>query len=78
MTPVAMIPMYTPEEAIVELEYAVKTLGLKVAMMPSLRAASDSRGRRARGEPRRTPNGSTCWRSTASTTTTRCGRSASS
>ena len=36
LTPVAMIPMYTPEEAIVELEYAVKTLGLKVAMMPSL------------------------------------------
>ncbi|MGB6563916.1 MAG: amidohydrolase family protein, partial [Candidatus Binataceae bacterium] len=36
LTPVAMIPMYTPGEAIVELEYAVKTLGLKVAMMPSL------------------------------------------
>jgi hypothetical protein len=36
LTPVAMIPMYTPEEAIVELEYAVKTLRLKVAMMPSL------------------------------------------
>ena len=36
LTPVAMIPMYTPDEAIVELEYAVKTLGLKVAMMPSL------------------------------------------
>ncbi|MGB6565221.1 MAG: hypothetical protein WBE69_21680, partial [Candidatus Binataceae bacterium] len=34
LTPVAMIPMYTPGEAIVELEYAVKTLGLKVAMMP--------------------------------------------
>ncbi|HVA40533.1 MAG TPA: amidohydrolase family protein, partial [Candidatus Binataceae bacterium] len=36
LTPVAMIPMYTPEEAIVELEYAVRTLRLKVAMMPSL------------------------------------------
>jgi predicted TIM-barrel fold metal-dependent hydrolase len=36
LTPVAMIPMYTPAEAMVELEYAVKTLGLKVAMMPSL------------------------------------------
>jgi len=36
LTPVAMIPMHTPAEAIVELEYAVKTLGLKVAMMPSL------------------------------------------
>jgi predicted TIM-barrel fold metal-dependent hydrolase len=49
LTPVAMIPMYTPDEAIVELEYAVRTLGLKVAMMPSLlrrpiRAAIDPGG----------------------------------
>ncbi|HYK64825.1 MAG TPA: amidohydrolase family protein, partial [Patescibacteria group bacterium] len=36
LTPVAAIPMYTPQEAIEELEYAVRTLGLKVAMMPSL------------------------------------------
>ena len=36
LTPVAMIPMHTPQEAIVELDYAVKTLGLKVVMMPSL------------------------------------------
>ena len=33
ITPAAMIPMDTPEEAIAELEYAVKTLGLKVVMM---------------------------------------------
>jgi predicted TIM-barrel fold metal-dependent hydrolase len=32
MTPAAVIPMNTPEEAIAELEYAVTHLGLKVAM----------------------------------------------
>jgi predicted TIM-barrel fold metal-dependent hydrolase len=36
MTPAAVIPMHTPEEAIEELEYAVGQLGLKVAMMASL------------------------------------------
>jgi predicted TIM-barrel fold metal-dependent hydrolase len=34
MTPVAVIPMHTPAEAIAELEYAVGTLGLKAALMP--------------------------------------------
>jgi predicted TIM-barrel fold metal-dependent hydrolase len=33
MTPVAIIPMYTPQEAIDELEYAVKELGMKVPLM---------------------------------------------
>jgi predicted TIM-barrel fold metal-dependent hydrolase len=33
MTPAAVIPMHTPEEAIAELEYVVKTLGLKAAMI---------------------------------------------
>src|SRR5437764_10677660 len=36
MTPAAIIPMHTPEEAIAELEYAVKQLGYKVAMFGSL------------------------------------------
>src|SRR5215475_4154896 len=31
--PVAVIPMHTPQEAIEELEYAVKTLGMKAVMM---------------------------------------------
>jgi len=35
MTPAAVIPMHTPEEAIEELEHAVKVLGLKVAMFPT-------------------------------------------
>ncbi|MFI5352634.1 MAG: amidohydrolase family protein [Candidatus Binatales bacterium] len=34
LTPAAVIPMHTPDEAIAELEYARKTLGLKVAMIP--------------------------------------------
>jgi predicted TIM-barrel fold metal-dependent hydrolase len=33
ITPAAVIPMYTPAEAIEELEYAVGTLGLKAAML---------------------------------------------
>src|SRR5262249_17832445 len=33
MTPAAVIPMHTPEEAIAELGYAVQTLGLKAAMI---------------------------------------------
>ena len=33
MTPVAVIPMYTPQEAIEELEYAVKVLGMKVPLL---------------------------------------------
>jgi len=36
MTPAAIIPMHTPEEAIEELEFAVKELGYKVAMLGSL------------------------------------------
>ena len=36
VTPAAVIPMHTPQEAIEELEYAVGQLGLKVAMMASL------------------------------------------
>jgi predicted TIM-barrel fold metal-dependent hydrolase len=33
MTPVAVIPMSTPQEAIEELEYAVKVLGMKVPLL---------------------------------------------
>jgi predicted TIM-barrel fold metal-dependent hydrolase len=36
MTPAAIIPMHTPDEAIAELEFAVKELGYKVAMFGSL------------------------------------------
>ncbi len=36
LTPAAVIPMHTPQEAIAELEYAAGTLRLKVAMMSSL------------------------------------------
>jgi predicted TIM-barrel fold metal-dependent hydrolase len=36
LCPAAVIPMYTPEEAIAELEHAVKQLGFKVALFGSL------------------------------------------
>jgi hypothetical protein len=36
LTPAAVIPLHTPQEAFDELEYAVGQLGLKVAMMASL------------------------------------------
>ena len=36
VTPAAIIPMYTPEEAIEELDYVTRELGLKVIMMGSL------------------------------------------
>jgi predicted TIM-barrel fold metal-dependent hydrolase len=36
MTPAALIPMHTPQEAIEELDYAVKTLGLKAIMIGSI------------------------------------------
>jgi predicted TIM-barrel fold metal-dependent hydrolase len=35
MTPVAIIPMFTPQEAIDELDYAVTRRGFKVVMLPS-------------------------------------------
>jgi predicted TIM-barrel fold metal-dependent hydrolase len=35
MTPAAIIPMFTPEEAIAELDYAVGERGFKVVMLPS-------------------------------------------
>ena len=35
LTPAAVIPMHTPEEAIAELEYATKQLGAKVCMLGS-------------------------------------------
>ena len=36
MTPAAVIPMHTPDEAIAEMEYVTRELGLKVIMMGSL------------------------------------------
>lgn len=46
MTVVAVIPMHTPGEAIEELEYAVKHLGMKAIVMPSyaLRPLANGKG----------------------------------
>jgi predicted TIM-barrel fold metal-dependent hydrolase len=55
MTPAAVIPMHTPEEAIEELEYVTKQLGLKVVMLwsmirrpiPALATSDSEAGKRA-------------------------------
>jgi len=46
MTPAAVIPMYTPQEALDELEYAVRTLGFKAVLLTSYvrRPISDGSG----------------------------------
>jgi len=36
MTPVALVPTHTPEEAVAELEHAVRSLGMKAAMINGL------------------------------------------
>src|SRR5437660_4646599 len=53
MTPAAIIPMHTPEEAIEELEYAVKQLGYKVAMLGSLMARPVEAAGKVEGEAAR-------------------------
>ena len=47
MTPAAIIPMHTPDEAIAELEFVTKQLGSKVGMFGSAHAAA--RCRRSNG-----------------------------
>jgi len=53
MTPAAVIPMNTPQEAVDEMDYVVKTLGLKVIMMAGhvrrpIPAVAESVARRSR------------------------------
>ena len=45
LTPAAVIPAHTPDEAIAELEYAVQTLGLKAAVLNSYVARAEPDGR---------------------------------
>jgi predicted TIM-barrel fold metal-dependent hydrolase len=45
LTPAAVIPSHTPEEAIAELEYAVEQLGLKAAVLNSYVARAEPDGR---------------------------------
>lgn len=59
MTPVAMIPMHTPEEAIAELDHAVGRLGLKAIMINGLihrPLGGEAHGSPASAEGPRTPN----------------------
>ena len=75
LTPAAIIPMHTPEEAIDELEFVTRQLGLKVGMFgSSMRAAGGAAQVRIQASK---PCGTTCSASTARTTTIRYGRSAS-
>jgi predicted TIM-barrel fold metal-dependent hydrolase len=53
MTPAAIIPMHTPEEAIEELEFAVKQLGYKVAMLGSLMDRPVAAAANVEGEAKR-------------------------
>ena len=74
LTPVAAIPMHTPEEAVAELEYAVTHLGFKAVLCAGyvqrpVRGAGRTRTRRWRA----TRSGWTSSASTRPTTTTRCG-----
>lgn len=64
----ALVPMNTPRQAVAELEYAVRELGLNRLSSP------DTRG----GPSGKTPTDWTCSVSTVSTTTTRSGPRASS
>ena len=79
LTPAAVIPVHTPEEAIAELEFVTKQLGSKVCMFGSgVRRPLPA----ARWEPtRRSPSmrgASTSSASIATTITTRFGRNAAS
>ena len=46
MTPTALIPMFTPEEAVAELNYTVGTLGLKAVVMTGVVPRRPRRRRR--------------------------------
>jgi len=76
--PAAIIPMYTPEEAIEELEFAATQLGFKVIMVGGLMRRPVAAVAQEQPRPRSTPSGSTSSASTATTTTIRCGRNAAS
>ena len=79
LTPAAVIPMHTPEEAIDELEFVTKQLGSKVGMFGSGDRRASYRSPRA--STRRSP-ALPCIMissaSTATTITTRSGRNAAS
>ena len=76
MTPAAVIPMHTPEEALAELDH-VKELGLKVVMMSSLirRPVPDVAKQSARVSALRSVDGH-AGSGQRATTTIRCGRNA--
>ncbi len=75
MTPAAIIPMHTPDEAIAELEFVTKQLGSKVGMFGSAMPRPGGFGRRATTwTPTASPSGTKCSASTASMIMTRSGQ----
>ena len=80
LTPAAVIPMHTPDEAIEELEFVTKQLGAKVCMFGSGVAPAACRTAKGVDPPTSpaTPVLTTSSASTATTTTTRSGRNAAS
>ncbi len=83
LTPVAGIPMSTPQEAIEELEFAVKTLGLKVINIPGgvkrpIKPLPTNIPPAITPRLPNTPTTPTSTASTASMTTTRSGPRSSS
>ena len=75
MTPAAIIPMHTPEEAIAELEFVTKQLGSKVGMFGSAHAAQGAVGRPPTiPTPTASRSATRCSASTASMISTRCGQ----
>jgi hypothetical protein len=78
MTPAAVVPVHTPEEAIEEATYAVRELGLKVIMIANhVRRPVPAAARGVADSAQRAP---TSIRSASRVlrTTTRSGRSAES
>lgn len=74
IVPVATIPMHTPQEAIDELEYSVRRLGLKASMMASYVRRPIPQVASEFPKPPAIRIGWTHSDSTASTTTIRSGR----
>jgi hypothetical protein len=78
MIPAAIIPMYTPEEALEELEFAAKQLGYRVMMVGGLMRRPVPALAEAHPAPRSSSNGTASSASTATTTMIPGGRSAAS
>ena len=76
MTPAAIIPMHSPDEAIAELEFATKQLAPRPGCSAAACRVASRRWRPTMRIPRGSRSGTTCSASTATTTMIRSGPSA--